>query len=239
MIALCSTSCVWDSGGEPNPKRLGYLLWSISRNDLTRVNEIFDYIARYNQLLTIEDEATRKLFIDCYFNGDAISVNGNIHTIKRNTAYGSAYTVVIKMFEDRWEVMRTGGYGYELTIRPKIANAMYSVEMTHIYNNSSDGHGTFDVEVNYINNNPSISYTGVLVMVDDAESATKPLTVTTEITSPLSYYPAGIFTKGEMTITAYDAMYDTTDKAKVTILHNEYNKIIIECLGNVTGYTYQ
>ena len=42
-----------------------------------------------------------------------------------------------------------------------------------------------------------------------------------------------------MTITAYDALYDTTDKAKVTILHKEYNKIIIECLGNVSGYTYQ
>ena len=239
MIALCSTSCVWDSGGEPNPKRLGFQLWSISRNDLTRVNEIFDYIARYNQLLTIEDETTRELFINSYFYGAAISVNGNIHTIKRDTAYGSTYTVVIKMFEDRWEVMRTGGYGYELTIRPKTANALYSVDMKHIYNNSSDGHGTFDVEVDYIDNNPSISYTGTLVMVDDAESATKPLTVTTEVTSPLSYSYANQFIKGEMTITAYDAMYDTTDKAKVTILHNEYNKIIIECLGNVAGYTYQ
>ena len=239
IVALCATSCVWDEGEVASGRKLGAQLWSISKNDLIRVNEIFDYIARYNQSLSIEDEASRQLFIARYIKCESISVNGNTHTINHTTLYDSSYTVTIKMFDDRWEVTRTGGYGYELTIRPKSTNTVYSVEMAHIYNNSSKGHGTFDIEIEYIDSNPRISYSGELVMVDDAESATRPLTVTTEVTSPLSYSYANQFTKGEMTITAYDAMYDTTDKAKVTILHNEHNKIIIECMGDVTGYAYQ
>ena len=85
MVALCATSCVWDEGEVASGRKLGAHLWSISKNDLIRLNEIFDYIARYNQSLSIEDEASRQLFIARYIKCESISVNGNTHTIKHTT----------------------------------------------------------------------------------------------------------------------------------------------------------
>jgi hypothetical protein len=232
---LSTVSCEWESGDTPSGKKLGYQLWSIAHEDLTRVNEIFDFVAYYNMLQTIDDEQQRKEFINRYFNGAYINIEGNVHMIVHNTSYGSNYYTIIEMCSDHWRIRRSGGYGYDMTITPTTDDT-YRVELSDFYNLESKGYGSFIGTLYYVDNIPVIGYTGTLTMVDGEESISKPLTITTEITDTLSYTYPYAFSRGTMTITAHDAIYNTTDKAKVSILHNTNNQIVIECYGNVTGY---
>lgn len=234
-IMLSASACEWKAGDEPNGKAMGYRLWSIAHADLTRINEIFDFVAYYNMLQTIEDDEQRKEFISRHFNGAYINVEGNVHMIAYNTNYDTNYYTIIEMNSDHWRVRRSGGYGYDVTITAT-PDDKYSVELNDFYNFESKGYGTFTGTLYYIDDIPVISYTGKLTMVDGQESISKPLTITTEITEPLSYTYPNTLTRGTMTITAHDALYNTTDKAKVTVLHNANGEIVIECYGNVTGY---
>ena len=235
VITLSTTSCEWESGDDPSGKALGYKLWSIAHTDLTRINEIFDFVAYYNMLQTIEDEQARKDFIHTHFNGAYINVEGNAHMISYNTGFDTNYYTIIEMNSDHWRIRRSGGYGFDMTITPT-QNDNYSVALNDIYNHESRGYGSFIGTLYYIDDIPIISYTGKLTMVDGEKSVSKPLTITTEITETLSYTYPNLFTRGTMTITAHDAFYNTTDKAKVTILHKDRGQIVIECYGNVSGY---
>lgn len=239
MVALATASCEWSGSGDSrDPQNLGLALWDISKQDLTRVNEIFDFIAHYNHLLTIDDEQERKDYLHTHFYDMIITVNGNVHMITRNTAYDTKYYTIIEMNADNWRVRRSGGNSYDLTIRAEGADR-YTVEFNELYINESKGYGNLDVSLAYDEGKPTIKYSGELVMIDPEESSAKPLTVTTRITKPIAYLSHSHFVEGELTVKAYDALYDNTDEAKITILNNEFNnQIIIECLGSITGYKF-
>lgn len=239
MVALATASCEWSGSGDSrDPDNLGLTLWDIAKGDLMRVNEIFDFIAHYNHLLTIEDEQERTNYQHTHFYGMIITVNGNVHMITRNTAYDTKYYTIIEMNADNWRVRRSGGNSYDLTIRAE-GEDRYTVEFNELYINESKGTGRLDIALTYEDGEPNVRYSGELVMVDPEESRAKPLTVTTRITSPIEYSTPWHFIDGVLTIEAYDALYDNTDKAKVTILNNGYSdQVIIECLGSIIGYKF-
>ena len=234
---LGSVSCQYKEGDTPSGKAMGYYLWTISRTDISRINEIFDYIAYYNHLLTIEDEEERNRYIHLHFGDVSINANGNIHEIHRETSYATLYTTTFEMHSDHWRVKRSGGYGYDLTITPTESGS-YRVELNEFYNNESSGIGSFLVNLEYKGNMPVVAYTGELKMTDPEECVTKPLRITSRIVNQLTYTTPSTFTSGVIHITAHDELYDTIDEAKVTILHDQFNNLIIECIGNVSGYSY-
>ena len=235
MLMFTTASCEWSDGEDASPKSIGYELWSIARTDLEHVNSIFDFVACYNHLINIEDEAMRESYIYTYFHNAIISETGNVHTLTYNTSYHTNYTVTIEMYDTHWHITRSGGYGYDLTVTPN-GNGRYTARFDKLYNNESTGEAEFLVDVTDTNYTHIISYTGRMKMIDPEASVRKPLTVTTEITNSITYSNPWSFTSGTLTVTAYDALYGTTDTAKITILEEHINRVVIECYGEVIGY---
>ncbi len=232
MAGLLSTSCEYYGGDYYAPERLGKAIWDTTYQDLKRVNEIFDYVARYNYLCSIEDETEREAYRIANFSNATISVEQNIHTIIHTTNYGTYYVVKFVEGKKSWHITRSGGNGYDLTITPQ-SDGSYSAHFNYFYRNELIGEGDFDVSVEHIDY-PIISYTGTLTMTDYSASKGKPLTITTEVTEALVYEGYNGITDGHMNITAYDALYDTTDKITAHITKDK--KVIIDYLDTSTGY---
>jgi hypothetical protein len=255
-FALLSLSaCECNEGTEPRPDRLGKTIWDIAYPDLRRVNEILDLVANYNYYLTIdvaepeEGENTSESEADRYRREELnnpvdISIVENKHTLTYETNYGTTYTITFEMLEDRWEVKRTGGNGFDLTISEATEADTYVAHFNTIYNSESTGDGDFKVKLSYDEvGTPDIEFKGTLIMVDREASNTHPLTVTTKITDWLRFrnerHYESVPTKGRMTVTVEDKLYGTTDEISASIV-NSYDRygVSIECLGDVHGYYF-
>ena len=256
LALLAATACEYDEGTEPRPDRLGKTIWDIAYPDLQRANEIFDLVASYNYYLTIDDEVegdTEDTTVDIsqseryrrerLNNPVDITIEGNTHTLTYDTGYGTTYGITFVMYEDRWEVTRTGGNSFSLTIS-HAKEDIYDVVASTIYNSESTGYGEFRAELHYLEDGtPDIEFTGTLVMVDGESSRTHPLTITTRINDGLKFRNERGYnrvpTKGRMTITAHDALYNTTDEITATIIGNDYHYgVNIECLYESHGYYF-
>lgn len=232
VAGLLITSCEYYGGEYYAPERMGKEIWDTTYRDLTRVNEILDYVARYNYLCSIEDETEREAYRIANFSNATINIEQNIHSIIHTTSYGTSYIVKIVEGENSWHISRSGGNGYDLTITHN-SDGSYTAYFNYFYRNELIGQGEFEVEVEY-GDNPIISYTGTLTMTDYSASRDLPLTITTEITDALVYDSGSGISDGEMNISVYDALYDTTDNITVHILKDK--KVIIDILDTSTGY---
>jgi hypothetical protein len=252
MMLITLSSCEYRSGQERNPEGLGKTIWDIAYLDIVRVNEVLDFVAHYNYYLSIEEEAKSKVYLEKHLIEDGmipeIEINGNRHILTYNTTYGTTYNIEIEMFSDYWHVIRTGGRGYDITIRVG-QEADYSVDIARLYSRESVGSGQLEVNLNYTKIEyasyvtegiPEIEFMGNIVMVDSEASSEKPLIVTTDIIHPLcfsnelySHYPI----KGVMTITVEDMLYGTRDEIKATIVntHQRYG-VHVESLGTKRIY---
>lgn len=257
LALLAATACEYDEGTTPRPDKLGKTIWDIAYPDLQRVDEIFDFVANYNYYLTIDDEVegdtedttvdisqSERYRIEELNNPVDITIEGNTHTLTYDTIYGTTYSITFVMYEDRWEVTRTGGNSFSLTIRHAKEN-VYDVVANTIYNSESTGYGEFRVQLLYQDDGtPDIEFTGTLVMIDHESSISHPLTITTKIVSGLEFHNTEyggqrIPIKGMMYITAHDALYNTTDEVTASIIAN-YNGygVNIKCLDNSKGYYF-
>ena len=236
LVAIITllTGCEWDDGGTRDKTRIGKYLWDLSSHDLGNVNDTFDFIGCYNYLINIEDEAEREQYKSRHFGNATITVAGNTHKITYSTYYDTLYSVTIEMTADHWRVTRSGGNGYALTIKPS-TDDHYTVDIERLYHNESTGYGKFEVAMEYDGDMPVFEYAGKLVMIDRTASDTLPLTITTETIKAIHYSRLMGMKEGKISIKAYDALYDTTDTATVTILKFE-RKIIVESMGTNTGY---
>lgn len=232
VAGLLITSCEYYGGEYYAPERMGKAIWDTTYQDLKRVNEILDYVARYNYLCSIEDETEREAYRIANFSNATINVEQNIHSIVHTTSYGTSYIVKIVEGENSWHISRSGGNGYDLTITRE-SDGNYAVYLNYFYRNELIGQGDFKAEVVYADE-PTISYTGTLDMTDYSASKDKPLTITTRITEALVFSRGAGITDGRMNITVYDALYGTTDKITAHITKDK--KVIIDCLGTSTGY---
>lgn len=253
---LSLSACECDEGTTPRPDRLGKTIWDIAYPDLQRVNEIFNLVANYNYYLTIEDDfevedetgnssnsESDRFKREKLNNPKEITVVDNVHTLIYETGYGTTYSITFVMQQDKWEVTRTGGNGFDLTIR-ETGKDTYDAVFNSIYNSESTGYGEFTAKMFYNEEGtPDIEFKGTLVMVDREESYTNPLTVTTKITEWLRFsneqYYDIVPTKGKMVITVTDELYNTTDKITAYIVKNDYHYgVSIECLGDKQGYYF-
>ena len=251
---LSLSACEYDTGTTPRPDSLGKTIWDIAYPDLYRVNEILDFVANYNYYLTIEatepeeGETSTENEVERYRREELnnpvdITIVGNTHTLIYGTNYGTTYTITFEMLEDRWEVKRTGGNGFDLTISEATEADSYVVHFDTIYNIESMGDGDFKVKVRYDEvGTPDIEFKGTLVMVDSEASNTHPLTITTKITEWLKFHNVHYATfpiKGRMKIIVEDMLYGTTDEINASIVHdNGRYGVSIESLGNVYGYYF-
>ncbi len=251
---LSLSACEYDSGTTPRPDRLGKTIWDIAYPDLYRVNQILDFVANYNYYRTIADiwpedeQNTSESEIERYRREELnnpvdISIVGNTHTLTYGTNYGTTYTITFEMFEDRWEVKRTGGNGFDLTISEATDADSYVVHFDTIYNSESTGDGDFKVKVRYDEvGTPHIEFKGTLVMVDREASATHPLTITTQIYDWMKFdnvFNAYIPQKGRMKITVEDMLYGTTDEITASIVEDKGRYgVSIWCLDEVHGYYF-
>lgn len=251
---LSLSACEYDTGTTPRPDSLGKTIWDIAYPDLYRVNQILDFVANYNYYLTIEatepeeGETSTENEVERYRREELnnpvdITIVGNTHTLIYGTNYGTTYTITFEMLEDRWEVKRTGGNGFDLTISEATDADTYIANFNTIYNSESTGDGDFKAKVRYDKvGTPQIEFKGTLVMVDSEASATRPLTITTQIYDWMKFdniFNAYIPASGRMKITAEDMLYGTTDEITASIVHdNGRYGVSIECLGNVYGYYF-
>lgn len=252
---LAATACEYSEGTERNPNLLGKAIWNTAYPDLYRVNEILDFVANYNYYLTIDDSANNETDNEAESeserykreelnNPQAITIEHNTHTLIYGTDYGTTYTITFEMLEDRWEVKRTGGNGFDLTISEATEANAYTVHFNTIYNIESTGNGDFKVKVSYDEvGTPMIEFKGTLVMVDREASNTHPLTITTQISDWMSFnnerYAACIPHKGRMKITVEDMLYGTTDEITASIVeNNDRYGVSIWCLGELKGYYF-
>lgn len=237
MAVVALAACEYEPADERYPERVGQVLWNITKADLGRVNDILDFVARYNYMLSIEDAELRDAYIARNFSDAEIRVVGNRHQLLYHTNYGTTYSVLIEMEAEAWRVTRSGGQGYALTITPA-TNGDYDVIFDELYIAESSGRGSLNAYVEYGDGGaPELSYTGELVMVDAEEGEDTPLTITTNIETAIHYTRAMGMTEGRMRITAHDELYGTTDEALVTIMKYE-RTVVIESMGMVVRYGY-
>lgn len=231
-----STGCTIEEGGERQPETLGLMLWNIARNDVGRVNSVLMQLSRYYYLIQIEDEAERESYAEQYFSDAAIVVEGNRHTLIYNTYYNTTYSLIIDTFGDRWQVRRTGGRGYTATLIYKGDN-YFDITFDSIHNDESTGNATLSGNIRYNDDKgtPEIFYDGTITMVDSEASTTKPLTITIDIVYPIRYTSPDGLLDGIMKITAYDAIYNTTDVATASIVPYEH-RVIIDSMGTLVSY---
>ena len=254
MMLITLSSCEYRSGQERNPEGLGKTIWDIAYLDIVRVNEVLDFVAHYNYYLSIEEEAKSKVYLEKHLIEDGmipkIEIDGNRHILTYNTTYGTTYDIEIEMFSDYCHIIRTGGRGYDITIREG-QEADYSVDIARLYSRESMGTGELKVNLSYIDIEratyldigiPMIEFMGKLVMVDSEASSEKPLIVTTNITSPLrfnneQYYAHPV--QGKMTITVEDRLYGTIDEIEASIVEMSLRYgVHVECLGTIRGYYF-
>ena len=236
IIAITAMGCEIYGGSNRKTEELGQAIWEITRSDLHRINEILTYAIRYDHLQTIEDEAEHETYKLTYIGNPEIEVNGNIHTLTYNTSYNTTYHVRFEFLDNGWHVVRTGGKSYDVTITRSEDDSM-EAHFASIRNTESAGYADLTGTMTLVDDKLDITYTGDIVMVDGSRDDTKPLTLTTEITQMLEYNNFKGITDGNMTITAHDELYDTTDVAYITIL--EYHRtVIIKCYDTELGYSY-
>lgn len=243
VVALvATTACQYNSGTSRRPEMLGKTIWDIAYPDLERVNEILDFVAHYNYYITMEDGEAKEEYLNDHLKHQGrtpeIEVVDNTHTLTYSTYYNTTYSVVVEISDDLWHVQRSGGNSYDMTIRKK-DETHYTVEMSTICYSESEGSGTFDIALTYdTKGRPEIEFTGTLEMVDGEENSAEPLTITTQITSPLRFSNIPGYThipiEGYMTITVQDAHYGTTDEIVATLVTNKSGYCVsIECLDTV------
>ena len=226
LFTLMASSCELDSGEEPRPEVLGHMLWEVSLGDIRRVNSVLGELTKYHYMLQIEDDTERQAYADRHFGNAAIIVIDNRHTLQYTTYFGTTYSLIIDMYADRWEVQRTGGNSYKATIA-RSNDGRFDVTFHRLNNEESSGYATLSGQLSIDNEGQyELLYTGEMVMIDREESATSPLTFTTDISYPIRYSSTLGLLDGSMTITAYDALYRTTDTAKATIVPYEHRVVI-------------
>lgn len=235
LVTLTASGCELDSGDEPRPEVLGQMLWKVSLGDIRRVNSVLGELAEYYYMLQIDNDTERQAYADRHFGNAAIIVIDNRHTLQYTTYYDTTYSLTIDMYADRWEVQRTGGNSYAATIA-RSDDGSFDVTFHRLNNEESSGYATLSGQLSIDEMGQyELLYTGEMVMVDREESTTSPLTVTTDISYPLRYSSTRGLVDGVMTITAYDALYRTTDTAKATIVPYEH-RVVIEAGGMVVSY---
>lgn len=243
VVALvATTACQYNSGTSRRPEMLGKTIWDIAYPDLERVNEILDFVAHYNYYIAMEEGEAKEEYLNDHLKHQGgtpeIEVVDNTHTLTYSTYYNTTYSVVVEMSDDLWHVQRSGGNSYDMTIRKK-DETHYTVEMSSICYSESEGLGSFYIALTYdTKGRPEIEFTGTLEMVDGEENSAEPLTITTQITSPLRFSNIPGYThipiEGYMTITVQDAHYGTTDEIVATLVTNKSGYCVsIECLDTV------
>ena len=227
--------CQQDSGDTPDLESNGYYLWIIAYEDIRHVGDIFDFLARYKYMQDIEDATQREEYGRRFLDKGIINVDGSIHTITYDTGYDTNYHITIEPTDNGWHISRSGGDGYALDIIDSPTGAMVA-NFEYLYHNESSGKGNFNASVSYNESGtPTLYFTGKLELVDYEGDRDKPLTVTTNITEVTTYTTAAGIIEGEMEITAYDALYDSTDTATATILKST-RQVVIESMGTNTVY---
>ena len=135
LVALLTLSSCTIDGANHGIRSIGTALWHAVREDMGRVIEIFDLLSDYERYVEEEVEGD-------FREGYEVSVNGNVHTLKTNTYYGTSVKTIITMSDDNWHVVRTGGDGYDLTITLG-EDGTYYADFETIYNIESTGNAEF------------------------------------------------------------------------------------------------
>lgn len=228
--------CMMDDGDTRMPEKMGKQLWDITLNDIRRVNSILNFAAHFEHMLSIEDEALREEYKARHFHDASITESGGKYRLTYTTQYNTTYSITVEQQGDTWHYLRSGGSSYDLSIRYTGECGMEAT-FSNIRNNESSGYATLIGSIALEEENLLLTYTGEMVMVDSSKGDNVPLTMTTTIDKALEYSTFNGINGGHMTITAHDALYNSTDEADVTI--QEYkNTVIIDCYGVRLAYRY-
>ena len=236
---LSSQACQYEDGDIPQPEKLGKRVWDVAYPDIRRLNEVLDIVASYNYYLTIDDVDEAENYKRVKLNNPKeITIANNTHQLIYGTDYGTTYNITIDIYDDKWEVLRTGGKGFKLTVKFP-SNGWYSADIEYIYSAESVGYGEVYGIIRYAEESgePELSITGKLVMVDNEESRAHPLTITTEITEAATFDYNNNIKSGTMKITAEDTLYGSKDEIVATVMkHDEHSSVVIEYLDTREGY---
>ncbi len=220
--SLLLSSCVMSDNQEKRYDRIARLIFDAAHEDITRINEIM-YEIMYIEELVSADEERREELTETYFRGSEVTFNGETIRIVSHTTYGTQFTTTIVTNglslaeQGTWSVTRTGGDYFNVVLSPFMNKIKAEFnKISHI-----ESSGTASLLVSFDQENYSFSYDGHIELIDNDRSIEQPLTLLTEITSPLQCYGVNIIAEGHITITAYDDYYDTTDIVKAHYMDSE------------------
>ena len=240
IVALLTlTSCEWGEAYTPN-RSLGSWMWQGVREDIARVVEIMEFLELYGDYTLLEDNELKADFKETHLSRYDIKVEGNLHTLTYNTAYGTTITTLITVKDsNNWHISRTGGNHYDIDLELN-ESGIFKAKFNSMGHDESTGEGEF---IAYRNVDNNIVLEGDMVMVDPEESSAKPLTFTTDIKQPLVINSSrNRLLDGNLTIECYDKLYKTTDKATIDIVKNrdDYEPydatVYIHCYNEIETY---
>lgn len=240
MVALLTlTSCEWGEEYTPN-RTIGSWMWQGVREDIARVVEIMEFLELYGEYTLLEGDELQDDFKQTHFSNYDIKVDGNLHTLVYDTAYGGSITTLITVKDSHnWHITRTGGNHYDIDLELN-ESGIYKAKFNSLGHDESTGNGDFTL---YRDTDNNIVLDGEMVMIDPEESVKRPLTLTTDISKPLVINrDYNRLLNGSLSISCYDKMYKTTDEAYVEIVKNrdDYEPydatVYIHCYNDIETY---
>lgn len=218
IALLLLGGCVVLDSHEKRPGDVAKVIWNATHSDIMRINEIFDYVSRIEQYITAEKQANGG-DLSHYFPGSELRYENNILIIVTPTTYGTTYTTVVEtdgrtLVEGGvWRITRGGGSHFALHL-DATKGEWIEAEFDTLGYHESTGEAT--LRIKFLDDEYNFCYDGSITMTDTDASIEKPLHLNTVINSALHYY-GGMrqITRGKLTITCHDELYDTTEIVKV------------------------
>ena len=230
LLSGCRTDDAQSRDVEPLKKKI----WNEAKADMSHISELFTELYYFDLVLSVDDATQRDSLLLRHFPNSTMESNGDSYVVTTKTIYGTTYTTTYatdgKSLTQggRWSVKRTGGNGFDLEIAPMADGASLYAKFKSINIHESLGGAEFEVGFAGISTSKEpiiLFYDGYAKMVDRLNSASHPLTLTTNISEPWSYMgEAYNVVQGAAIIECSDALYGVTDVIHVRI-DNSYVSI--------------
>lgn len=241
FFATSFVSCKVSDGDKRSTKRLASEIWNASKSNIESVRNAIEEVIYIDYLLQLNTEE-RDRYLNKYFMGGTLYNNSHGYIIRATTQYNttiswSVTTNGAALGKGEWLVVRTGGEGYTLRVRPVGGGEMVA-EFDVFYSAALQGRA--DINFCYIMmREEGLAYPVIMgyyegeIWVEDRENnPTAPVYVNTTITEQLQISEYYGLMRGAVDVECIDEFYGAHDCISADISFYP-RRVDVTCYGDV------